>query len=168
MDGTLTKPFDMFKLFQAVESHLAGGDGAESEAQAVTAPAEAAAPAEDFATHLARTTGGNKKLIRSLVKSFLADAPKKISDIRRAIAKKDAAALGSAAHALKGAIAIFGAPNAVAAARNLEMLGRAGKIAGAEKEFRALEKEIALLRSELLALTAAPRKARASSQRKKN
>lgn len=165
MDGTLTKPFDMFKLFQAVETHLGGGDGAEPAAPAQLAPAseEAAQPAEDVATHLVRTTGGNKKLIQSLVKSFLGDTPKKISDIRRALAKKDAAALGSSAHALKGAIAIFGAPKAVAAARNLEMMGRAGKIAGAEEEFRALEKETALLERELRALPTAPKKAGAAS-----
>lgn len=164
MDGTLTKPFDMFKLFQAVESHLAGGDGVEPAAQAAPAAAETAPPAEDVATHLARTTGGNKKLIQSLIKSFLGDAPKKISDIRRAIAKKDAGALGSSAHALKGAVAIFGAPQAVAAARNLETMGRAGKLAGTEKEFHALEKEIALLGRELLAISPAPKKAVVASR----
>jgi signal transduction histidine kinase/CheY-like chemotaxis protein/HPt (histidine-containing phosphotransfer) domain-containing protein len=164
MDGTLAKPFDMFTLFQAVESHLAGGDGGESAAQEPPTPAEAPPPAEDVAAHLARTTGGNKKLIKSLIKSFLGDAPKNISDIRRALAKKDAAALGSTAHALKGAIAIFGAQKAVAAARNLETMGRAGKIAGAEKEFRILEKEITLLERELLAFSTAPKKADAASR----
>jgi signal transduction histidine kinase/CheY-like chemotaxis protein/HPt (histidine-containing phosphotransfer) domain-containing protein len=166
MDGTLTKPFDMFKLFQAVESHLGGGDRAQlgAPAKAVPAAVETTAPAEDVATHLARTTGENKKLIQSLVRSFLGDAPKKISDIRRAVAKKDAAALGSSAHALKGAIAIFGAPQAVAAARNLESMGRSGKIAGAEKEFLALEKEIALLERELLGISSASKKTSAASR----
>jgi signal transduction histidine kinase/CheY-like chemotaxis protein/HPt (histidine-containing phosphotransfer) domain-containing protein len=168
MDGTLTKPFDMFKLFQAVESRLGGGDGAESAVQAAPATVEAAGPTEDVAAHLARTTGGNKKLIQSLVKSFLGDAPKKIADIRRAIAKKDAAAVGSSAHALKGAIAIFGAPQAVAAARNLEKMGRGGQLAGADKDFRALEKEIAVLERELLGISSAPKKTSAASRLRRN
>lgn len=149
MDGYLTKPFDMHVLFQIIEARSSGGQ--------VIAPwqspaAGSAPPAEDVAAHLERTTGGNKKLAQSLVKSFLADAPKKLSDIRRTVAQKNAAKLARAAHSFKGSAAIFGPSNAVAAARNLEALGKSGGLTGAEKELRALEQEFARLKNDLLAL----------------
>jgi signal transduction histidine kinase/CheY-like chemotaxis protein len=149
MDGYLTKPFDMHVLFQIIEARSSGG---RVVAPSQSPAAESAPPAEDVAAHLERTTGGNKKLAQSLVKSFLADAPKKLSDIRRAVEQKNAAKLARAAHSFKGSAAIFGPSNAVAAARNLEALGKSGGLTGAEKELRALEQEFARLKNDLLAL----------------
>ncbi|HYL68968.1 MAG TPA: hybrid sensor histidine kinase/response regulator [Candidatus Limnocylindria bacterium] len=149
MDGYVTKPFDMQVLFRTIESH---SDGGQQAAHAKSDSAGSAASDVDVATHLVRSTGGNQKLAQSLVKSFLADAPKKISDIRHAVAQKDPAKLASAAHAFKGAAAIFGALQAVAAARNLEAMGKAGNSDAAEKEFQTLESEFARLKSELLTL----------------
>jgi CheY-like chemotaxis protein/HPt (histidine-containing phosphotransfer) domain-containing protein len=164
MDGYLTKPFDMHVLFQAIESHSHGGQ------QAVPAQADSAGSAPssmDVAAHLQRSTGGNEKLAQSLVKSFLADAPKKISNIRRAIAQKDPAKLSSAAHAFKGAAAIFGAPQVVAAARNLEAMGRGRNLEGAAEEFQTLEAEFGRLKSDLLALQPRTGTGHAASQRKR-
>ena len=101
------------------------------------------------------------------MKSFLADAPKKISAIRRAVAQKNPANLATAAHAFKGAAAIFGAPQVVAAARNLEAMGKAGNPDGAEKEFQTLETEFARLNSELLALQLPGAAGRATSTGKR-
>jgi signal transduction histidine kinase/CheY-like chemotaxis protein/HPt (histidine-containing phosphotransfer) domain-containing protein len=151
MDAFFPKPVRMDTLFRAVESHD------HSPAKAIPAQPEAAAPpsaapAEDVATHLRRTTGGNETLMRSLAKSFLADAPGKFSALRRAIAKKDADALAKTAHALKGALGIFGAPQAVALARSLEAMGRAGSVHGAAEIFASLEAEFANLGHQLQAL----------------
>ena len=165
MDGAVPKPFDMQVLFHMIESHSTGGSQVVAAAPAA-APGPSAPASETVAAHLQRTTGGNEKLIRSLVESFLADAPKKLSNIRRAVSKKDAAKLASAAHAFKGAAAIFGAANTVAAARNLEAMGKAGNLAGAEKEFRTLEDEFARLEGELGAL-ASNKKQEAPARRKK-
>jgi signal transduction histidine kinase/CheY-like chemotaxis protein/HPt (histidine-containing phosphotransfer) domain-containing protein len=164
MDGSVPKPFDMHVLFQMIEAHSPG----TSQIVAATAsPTQSAASSENVAAHLQRTTGGNEKLIRSLVKSFLEDAPKRLSDIRRAVSQKNAAKLAGAAHAFKGAAAIFGAPGAVGAARNLEAMGKAGNVHGAEKELRTLEEEFVRLKTDLLALqTSAPAR-RATSQRKR-
>jgi len=155
MDGFLSKPFDMHKLFQTLESAALGASRIASETPSALKTPDA--PAEDVAAHLQRTTAGNEKLIRSLIKSFLADAPKKLSAIRQAISRKNAETVGSAAHALKGAVAIFGAPHAVASARNLESMGRAGNLANAVQEFQALEAELQILERQLRALNAAPR-----------
>jgi signal transduction histidine kinase/CheY-like chemotaxis protein/HPt (histidine-containing phosphotransfer) domain-containing protein len=150
MDGAIAKPFDMHALFQMVESR---SPDASQIVPASPALAPSAPASENVAEHLQRTTGGNEKLIRSLVKSFLADAPKKLSGIRRAVSQKNAAKLADAAHALKGAAAIFGPSNgAVTAARNLETMGKAGNLQDAEKELRTLEEEFAGLQRELLAL----------------
>jgi signal transduction histidine kinase/CheY-like chemotaxis protein/HPt (histidine-containing phosphotransfer) domain-containing protein len=164
MDGYLTKPFDMHVLFQTIESKSRGGQ------QIVPSQADSAGPVTapvDIATHLERSTAGNKKLAQSLIKSFLADAPKKISDIRRAVVQKHPANLATSAHAFKGAAAIFGAPQVVAAARNLELMGKAGNPDGAEKEFQTLETEFARLKTELLALQPKASASHAASSRKR-
>jgi HPt (histidine-containing phosphotransfer) domain-containing protein len=120
------------------------------------APPEPAAPIEDVAAHLRRTTGDNEKLIQTLTKSFLADAPKRLAAIRSAIATKDPGKLDTAAHAFKGSLGIFGAQKAVSAARALEAMGRARNLNGADAEFSALEAEFKSLERQLLAMR--PRK----------
>ena len=114
--------------------------------------ANSPADSEDVVTHLRRTTGGNEKLIRSLAATFLVDAPKALARIRTAVAKKNATELASAAHLLKGSLAIFGAPKAVAAARNLEALGRADNVRETSAALRTLESEFALVQQELRAI----------------
>jgi signal transduction histidine kinase/DNA-binding response OmpR family regulator/HPt (histidine-containing phosphotransfer) domain-containing protein len=190
MDASLAKPVEVKTLYQAVESaaqdlHSTASvpqRGGESEQTATTyvAPHTTAAPqtpaetstnspadSEDVAAHLRRTTGRNEKLIRSLAATFLADGPKVLARIRSAIAKKNAAELASAAHLLKGSLAIFGAPKAVAAARNLEAFGRANNLREATASLNFLDSEFALLQRELRAIHAAPRaksQAKASSR----
>jgi CheY-like chemotaxis protein/HPt (histidine-containing phosphotransfer) domain-containing protein len=178
MDTALAKPVEVKTLYKAVESaaqnlhSTAARSQPQHTAEAAAATAPAAAPSlaahapadssansaaenEDALSHLRRTTGGNEKLIRSLAATFLADAPKALARIRGAVAKKNAAELASAAHLLKGSLAIFGAPKAVAAARNLEALGRANNLREALASLRTLESEFALLQHELRAIHSA-------------
>src|SRR3984885_6052248 len=158
MDAFLSKPVRMEKLYEAVESNLQTSSEFDRTQSAPVPldPAttkEAVAEDESVAAHLHRATGGNQKLQRTLVKSFLQDAPKTLSLIRRAIAKKDALKLASAAHALKGSISIFGAAKAVAVARELEAMGRSGHLFDAGPQFRALESEFQRLKPELQAIS---------------
>ena len=161
MDAFIAKPVRMGKLYAVVESATQPAEqisdaqpAADSSVSADAKPART--PDKSAAEHLHRTTGGNEKLERSLIKAFLQDAPKTILLIQRAIAKNDAARLASSAHALKGSIGIFGAANAVAIVRNLEAMGRSGNLIGADSQFRALESEFAGLKPELLAIHSAP------------
>jgi signal transduction histidine kinase/CheY-like chemotaxis protein/HPt (histidine-containing phosphotransfer) domain-containing protein len=181
MDAALAKPVEVKTLYRAVESAAQNLYPAALHSQHETEPAAAAAPSvaartsagspahssahspthspagrEDVVTHLRRTTGGNEKLIGSLAATFLADAPRALARIRNAVAKRNAAELAGAAHLLKGSLAIFGAPKAVAAARNLEALGRAESLRDASAGLRALESEFALLQHELRAIHSAP------------
>ena len=172
MDAALAKPVEVKTLYQAVESAAKNLHSTAVQplhaAESAPEPALAAAPqtptdspansptdGEDAFTHLRRVTAGNDKLIRSLAATFLADAPKALARIRRAVTQRNAAELASAAHLLKGSLAIFGAPKAVASARNLEALGRAGNLREASAGLRALESEFALLQHELRAIHAA-------------
>lgn len=174
MDASLAKPVEVNKLYEVVEISVPESRPAArvaSEIASIAAPAPPALPSElvaaprtpafppaeseDVVAHLRRTTGGNEKLIRSLAATFLEDAPKALARIRAAVAKSDAAELGSAAHLLKGSLAIFGAAKAVAAARNLEILGRAEDLREAAAGLRTLESEFALLQNELGAIQSA-------------
>ncbi|MFM2124685.1 MAG: hypothetical protein RL328_1136, partial [Acidobacteriota bacterium] len=56
------------------------------------------------------------------------------------------------AHALKGAVANFGARQAVDTALQLEQLGRAGKLEPAEDLLRALDLVLMALHAELVRL----------------
>jgi len=155
MDGAVPKPFDMQVLFHMIETLSLGASQIvpASAARGESGPSPVSTPSqESTAAHLQRTMGGNEKLIRSLVKSFLADAPKMLSGLRSAVGQKNATKLARAAHAFKGAAANFGASNTVAAARNLEAMGKGGNLSDAEKELRTLEEEFSRLKSELLAL----------------
>lgn len=151
-DALLPKPFDRNVLYQLVE-----GDSHGAPFESQTSPLPAAAPAiapapatpADLAAHLERITGGNDKLLRSMISTFLADVPKKLSAIRRALARKNAAQLASSAHSLKGAISIFHAPQSVAAARALEAMGRVGKLEAAPDEFRLLTADLGRLEGDL-------------------
>jgi two-component system sensor histidine kinase/response regulator len=166
MDGFLAKPFDMRKLYEAVE--FAGHARAET-ASVPASPAEPEPLFVDAVTELRRKTGGNEKLLQSLVRAYLADAPAKFSNIRRAIERKNAEDLAMAAHAMKGLLGIFGVPQAVAACRNLEAMGRAGDLDAAASECQALEQQCKLLEQELMALgpKARPRRLAARPPRKK-
>jgi signal transduction histidine kinase/CheY-like chemotaxis protein len=147
MDAFLAKPFDRGALFQVVETPVRDSLAASSGEIAPLME-----KGTDLRTYLQRVTGGSKKLLRSLISSFLADAPGKLAAIERAIAREDADALAARAHSLKGAIAIFNAQRSGSAARNLEMMGRARRLQVAGEEVRTLKDDLARLERELRAL----------------
>ncbi len=164
MDGFLPKPFEMYALFDTIEFLAAGTQvipassvppspsAAKERSAELATPTQSPVPMpiEDVGAHLLRTTGGNEKLVKSLTKSFLADAPKRLAAIRAALTAKNAAKLDTAAHALKGSAAIFGAQTAVTAAKNLEAMGRSRNLSGADAQFRALEAAMQRLQTELI------------------
>jgi len=161
MDGFVPKPFEMHALFDTLEFLAAGTQvipasslpppplAAKERSPEQATQAQPLVPIEDVGAHLLRTTGGNEKLVKSLTKSFLADAPKRLAAIRAALAAKNAAKLDTAAHALKGSVAIFGAQTAVTAAKNLEAMGRSRNLTGADAQFRLLEVAMQQLQVEL-------------------
>jgi signal transduction histidine kinase/CheY-like chemotaxis protein len=148
MDAFLGKPFDRQRLYAAVEAGVAAPTDGDSADNAPPPPRQIDG-AQGRRTHLRNMTGGNEKLLRSLIATFLKDAPKKYSAIRRAVARKQPQELAAAAHSLKGSVAIFGPSLALETARKLEATGRAGHARGTAKELPALEKALADLTLEL-------------------
>jgi HPt (histidine-containing phosphotransfer) domain-containing protein len=69
------------------------------------------------------------------------DGPEMLDQIRAAAGAKDAAALVTPAHALKGMLANFCATSAEAAARDLEVMGREARLEGVDDAVARLEQE---------------------------
>jgi len=95
--------------------------------------------------------GGDVELLREVAKLFLDTAPQQMADLQSALTRGDPAGLQCAAHALKGAISIFGARAAFEAALRLENLARFGDMAQAEPAWAALQEAITRLKPALTA-----------------
>jgi signal transduction histidine kinase/CheY-like chemotaxis protein/HPt (histidine-containing phosphotransfer) domain-containing protein len=184
MDALLQKPVHMQQLYEVVEAaaartaktptphampvkEVATTRAAGSPAQSPLATETISHGSGDAIAHLSRSTGGNLKLMNSLVGILLTDAPKALLRIGRAIAQNDAAEVAAASHLLKGSLAIFGASKSVESARSLEAMGRVANLREAPLEFRTLETEFARLRSELAPLVQKPKSIKQSKPKTK-
>ncbi len=134
MDAYVAKPLRSQELLAAIR----GLAGASPEPAA--APRRPRGPIDR--TLLLERVGGDRQALARLVKLFLADAPKRMAGIRRAILHGKAQALQAAAHALKGAVSNFAAPAATEAALRLQRMGESGDLAGAERACGMLEREL--------------------------
>jgi CheY-like chemotaxis protein len=153
MDGYLPKPIRMQELFEALESLVP----ASARVEMRTIAEESGDQVLNKAALLARVDG-DLELLRELVELFLRDHPRRLDEIRQAVALGRNDDLVRAAHALKGSVGNFAAKDAVEAARRLEMMGHNGELTDsdgrtlAEEAFLSLEAEIARLESALLTL----------------
>jgi len=133
---------------------------AEVEAGRASAAALAVAAAVDAAIDEARTleqVGGDADLLRQVVEMFLQeDCPRLMGAIQNALAAGDSGGVYRAAHEFKGVVLNFGAGATAHAAKQVEMLGRQGKLEDVTPALNALETEVARLCSALTALAAAP------------
>ena len=139
-DACFSKPFRPEELFKAAARFSLG-----AAAQGVREADDSAAAESSLLARL----GGDAKLLRSITRTFLKDYPTKLRNIKQAIAHKNAPALASAAHAMKGAVAIFGADDAVRSAIELQQMGREGNLAKAAATFRKLDEALASLNVKL-------------------
>jgi len=147
VDFCLSKPFHADELNRALAQF-----GAVLPPPATGMPRTAKSAA--FEPRLLARVGGDAKLLRSMIKTFLKDFPKKIAAIRAAMQKQDSVALAAAAHALKGSVSIFGGEEARSLAEQLQNLAKEGRFAGAAQTFSKLEEEIAKLENKLRGYTA--------------
>ena len=151
MDGYVSKPLRPDELFAAIETVLAP-PAWQDPAGRWTAAERPAPPPLDAGTLLAGF-GGNRKLLSEVIDLYLADTPRILDEARRALARRDAAALASSAHALKGSMGLFAQTGAFEAARRLELAARAGELTGIEVTFAELDVEAKILSEELQALS---------------
>jgi HPt (histidine-containing phosphotransfer) domain-containing protein len=105
-------------------------------------------PSASFVELVARV-GGDEKLLKRMIHTFLRDTPKRLTGIAVAIRRKNPDALASLAHALKGSVSIFGAEGARKQANELQELGRSNELSGAASVLSRLKEEIAKLQANL-------------------
>ena len=76
-----------------------------------------------------------------LIDTYLEETPRLITELEQFLAKQDAVAFGRTAHSIKSSSASLGALSFAALARELEMMGKSGELAGAKVKVEALEAE---------------------------
>ena len=96
--------------------------------------------------------GGDAELLKEIATLFLEDYPLTLSELHDAVDRGDAQTVERAAHGLKGSVSNFGAKPAVEAARNIEDMGRAHRLAEVAQVLNTLELALAALRPELESL----------------
>jgi len=152
MDECIPKPFQVDDLYGAIESfRLAAGSerpGPEASAQVNVINADAADAGRVDSSPVAHLAG-NSKFVRRLIRVFFTESAKKLSQIRKAISRRDAARLASSAHALAGSASVFDAKAVAAVARRLEVMGRSADFHGVDAAYSLLVHELALLKSQL-------------------
>lgn len=81
--------------------------------------------------------------ITELIDTYLEDAPKLFGEMKAALAANDVDGFRRAAHSLKSNSANFGATSLAALAKELEMMGKAGNLTGADELIARAEGEYA-------------------------
>jgi signal transduction histidine kinase/CheY-like chemotaxis protein len=125
-------------------------------------PANTDPPAAPFLSHptqplaaatlpvgLLERVGGDEKLLRQMIRTFLKDTPKRVSALQQQIRRKNSHQVASLAHAIHGSAAIFGSPEAGTLARQLQNLGRDSDFLRATQVYVLLKEEIAKLEQNL-------------------
>jgi len=88
---------------------------------------------------LMRRVEGDRLLLERMVRAFAADWPRSLQAIRDSLSRQDAIGVQNAAHALKGSVGNFCAPDAYGTVLKVEMLGRAGDLSEAGAASQGLE-----------------------------
>ena len=141
-NDVLGKPFRLEDL----NIILSASPAARSTSPASLSPF--ALPGASFAELVVRV-GGDEKLLKRMIQTFLRDTPKRVAGIAATIRKKNPEALASLAHALKGSISIFGAEEARKYSQELQEIGRSGDLSRAPEIAGLLKEEIAKLQVNL-------------------
>ena len=86
--------------------------------------------------------GGDEKLARELIALFLTSCPRLLESLRARLRDNDLAALGKAAHALKGSISNFTTDGPAKTALELERVCGQGRRDAAATTLQRLEREV--------------------------
>jgi HPt (histidine-containing phosphotransfer) domain-containing protein len=140
MDGYTSKPIRVAEIEEEIQRLTS----APPQPRAKALPEK---PRDDVLDQkaLLEGVGGDRKLLRKLVRLFLNDSPQRLKEIKEAIRHSDPGALARAAHTLKGSIGSLAAKNTFAAAQRLETMGIQGNIGDAPEASQTLERELARL-----------------------
>jgi len=162
MDDYLAKPFTQKQLALVLARWLPQS----SAAPAAPAAAGEAAAAERVTPRLAQGQAavldqhvlariralqrdGAPSVLHRVIGIYLDAAPKLVAEVRSAIERRDALRLQRAAHGLKSSSANLGAQTLGELCKELEIMGRLGKLEGAAHKFDVLEFEFEAVRNAL-------------------
>ncbi|MBQ5943004.1 response regulator, partial [Massilia sp. AB1] len=95
---------------------------------------------------------GGDALVQKVVAAYVTDTPRHMAALRQSLAGGDPEGLRRIAHSLKSASANIGAARLAALCRDLEQIGRAGKVDGGAPLFADMESEFLSVRESLNAL----------------
>jgi CheY-like chemotaxis protein len=158
MDGYVSKPIRVQELEKAISRVLSPQKG-KARASLVKEPGS-------LIDQQALLAGfdGDLRLLRELVRLFLADYPRNLAQIKDALRLGNAEALAKVAHKLKGTVGNFAAKKTTATAELLETLGREGNLRVASDALVTLESQLVQLSEELQRLVMNSPKRRTKSQ----
>jgi two-component system, sensor histidine kinase and response regulator len=173
MDGYISKPIQAAALYQTLAA-FAPSDPVAEPTRPAPAPAfeRDASDATDAGTTVRRAhtaadlldktallarVGGREDRLRAIIHVFLDESSQLMAELKEALASRDASRLKTLAHALKGAVGIFGVSGIIEAAQTLECLGQAGELTEAPETYKRLDEEFCNLKSALeVVLSSAP------------
>ena len=90
---------------------------------------------------LVRTTGGDKDFLTDLVQTFFDDTPKELTAMHQSLEHNRAEEFRRSAHSLKSNSATFGALRLSGMFREMEEIGKQGRLQGAEERLAQAEEE---------------------------
>jgi signal transduction histidine kinase/HPt (histidine-containing phosphotransfer) domain-containing protein len=138
-DAVIGKPFRL----DALDALLRGKGSPSAEQKLASGPR--GTPAEN----LLQRVGGDEKLARQMIATFLRETPKRMAAMQKAVKLKNGASLTSLAHAVKGSVSIFDANLAQEYAEKLQDSARANDFTGLAAFHNRLKEEIAKLEANL-------------------
>jgi CheY-like chemotaxis protein len=145
MDDYITKPFTKDEMARLLNEWL-GKEGFAASAQ--TEPS-VDATALDTLVELER--GGSPGLLERVVDAFVPSSLQLTARIRESIAAGDPERMAKAAHTLKSSSAQVGGAKLAAISKEIESLGRAGSVEGANELFDALSLALESVHEDLAA-----------------
>ncbi|PWB76970.1 MAG: hybrid sensor histidine kinase/response regulator [Candidatus Methylomirabilota bacterium] len=159
MDEYLSKPLQAQALYGAIARLCASAPDPrrdETRAEAIGGEAAATDCVFGLTASIERDSGfdreaalrlveGDLPLLQRVIGVFVESAPRRMQEIGAAVDRADGQALAAAAHALKGAVGLFGARAVVETLWRLETVGRENEMTGAEQLCDTLETALARL-----------------------
>jgi CheY-like chemotaxis protein len=146
MDAYLPKPVRPGQLLETIEPLL------RNSAAPIKSSAEQAGA---DAKLLRQINSEDPALLREMAEAFRNAAPVLLGKLERAVAAKDADAIRTSAHALRGMLANFGANGATEVAQQLENDAESSRIDGARDLAHKLARGVTLLKTQLAEFTQA-------------
>lgn len=147
MDDYVSKPVRAEELFSALRRSVSEpDDGSESTGGASAAGLDEVEPEPVFELRKAlENVGGSREILHSLIDCFFEEQAELLPKLRAALEAGEAKVIERVAHTIKSSAGTFGGERARLAAHELEQIGRAGDLAGAESAHELMVAELDLL-----------------------